>query len=179
MTLTRRGLLAAGTVATVLGARKPHPAGAAEIGTLLPVATPGPAPDVAFQTADGAARRLADYVGKPLVVNLWATWCPPCVKELPTLAALAHSLAEDGILILPISSDRGGAKTVTAFYAAHGIDGLPVLIDKDSALLHAFGVQGLPTTFVIDRTGKVVGVEQGGMDWSAPGVVETVRRLAG
>lgn len=179
MTLTRRGLLAAGTVATVLGARKQHPARAAEIGTLLPVATPGPAPDVAFQAADGTPRRLADYVGKPLVVNLWATWCPPCVKELPTLAALAHNVAKDGILVLPISSDRGGAKTVTAFYAAHGISGLPVLIDKDSALVHAFGVQGLPTTFVIDRTGKVVGVEQGGMDWSAPGVVETVRRLAG
>lgn len=179
MTLTRRGLLAAGTVATVLGARKPHPASAAEIGTLLSVATPGPAPDVAFQTADGAARRLADYMGKPLVVNLWATWCPPCVKELPTLAALAHNVAKEGILVLPISSDRGGAKTVAAFYATHGIDGLPVLIDKDSALMHAFGVQGLPTTFVIDRTGKVVGVEQGGMDWSAPEAVETVRRLAG
>lgn len=177
MTLTRRGLLAAGTVATLLCARKPRSARAAELGKLVPVSPPKPAPEVIFYTADGTARRLADYIGKPLVVNLWATWCPPCVKELPTLAALAHSLADKGILVLPVSSDRGGAKTVKAFYAAHGIDGLPVLIDKDSALMHAFGIQGLPTTFLIDRSGRIVGVEQGGMDWNAPGVAEAVRKL--
>lgn len=177
MTLTRRGLLAAGTVAALLGARKPHSARAAELGKLLPVSPPRPAPEAIFHTADGTARRLADYIGKPLVVNLWATWCPPCVKELPTLAALAHSLADKGILVLPVSSDRGGAKTVKAFYAAHGIDGLPVLIDKDSALTHAFGIQGLPTTFLIDRTGKIVGVEQGGMDWSTQEAAAEVRKL--
>lgn len=178
MRLTRRGLLAAGTVATLLGTRKPQTALAAELGKLVPVAPPQPAPDVVFHTADGTARRLADYAGKPLVVNLWATWCPPCVKELPSLAALARSVAEQGILVLPVSADRGGAKTVEAFYAAHGIDGLPVLIDKDSALMHAFGVEGLPTTFLIDRAGKIVGREQGGMDWNTPEAISAVRKLA-
>ena len=177
MMLTRRGLLAAGTLATLLGARKPR-ALAAELGTLAPLASPRPAPDTAFQTGDGASRRLSDYSGKPLIVNLWATWCPPCVAELPSLAALARDLGQD-VLILPISSDRGGARTVEAFYAAHGIASLPVLTDRDSALMHALGARGLPTTYVIDATGRIVGMEEGGMDWTAPEVAAELRRLTG
>ncbi len=177
MRLTRRGLLAAGTVATLLGARKPHPARAAELGKLAPVVPPRPAPDAVFQTADGAARRLADYAGKPLLVNLWATWCAPCVAELPSLAALARTLADKGILVLPISADRGGAKAVQTFYAAHQIAGLPVLVDKDAALMHAFEAPGLPTTYVIDGAGQIVGMEEGGMDWATPGVADALGKL--
>ncbi|MEO8716472.1 MAG: TlpA disulfide reductase family protein, partial [Acetobacteraceae bacterium] len=161
MMLTRRGLLAAGTVAAVLDPRKPH---AAELGALVPVVPPRPAPEIAFRTADGGSRRIADYAGKPVLVNLWATWCAPCVAELPSLAALARTLAPKGMQILPVSADRGGAKTVEAFYAAHGITGLAVLTDADSALMHGFGAPGLPTTYVIDAAGRIVGMEAGGMD---------------
>lgn len=173
MTPTRRGLLA-GTVATLIGARKPL---AAELGKLRPVSPPLPAPEVAFHTADGGARRIADYAGKPVLVNLWATWCAPCVAELPSLAALARTLAGSGIDVLPISADRGGAKTVEAFFATHAIAGLPVLTDPDSTLMHAFGAEGLPTTYVIDGAGQIVGKEAGGMDWTAPGVAEMLRGL--
>ncbi len=175
MTLTRRGLLAAGTVATLLPARKPC---AAEMGTLAAV-SPHPAPGVAFQAADGTARTLGAFKGRPLLVNLWATWCPPCVAELPSLSALAHTLFSEGMVVLPISSDRGGAEAVEAFYTAHEIHDLPVLLDHDAALMHAFGARGLPSTYVIDREGNIVGMEEGGMDWNRPGVAEAVRRLAG
>ncbi len=177
MMLTRRGLLAAGTLATLLLGRKPG-AAAAEFATLVPIAPPRPVPDTTFQTSDEASRQLADYTGKPLILNLWATWCPPCVAELPSLAALARDLGQD-VLVLPISSDRGGAKAVAAFYAAHDITGLPVLTDKDAALMHALGARGLPTTYVIDRDSKIVGMEEGGMDWSTPTVAETIRKLVG
>ena len=163
--LTRRGLLVAGTVAAALNGRKPR---AAELATLRAVTPPRPAPDAPFKTADGATRRLADYTGKPVLMNLWATWCPPCVAELPSLAVFARTLAPQGIHVLPISADRGGAKTVQAFYAAHSITGLPVLVDPDMNLMHAFGAQGLPTTYVIDAAGRIVGMEEGGMDWGAP-----------
>ena len=176
MRLTRRGLLAAGTVATLSGARKPR---ADEIGKLAPVTPPRPAPEVVFRTADGSARRIADYAGKPVLVNLWATWCPPCVAELPSLAALARTLTPRGIHVLPVSVDRGGAKTVEAFYAAHAITGLPVLTDPDGALTHAFAAPGLPTTYAIDAQGRIVGVEEGGMDWNAPGVADALRGMWG
>ncbi len=175
---TRRGLLAAGTVATLLGARKPGRARAAELARLVPVTPPRPAPGTPFQTEDGANQRIADYAGKTLLVNLWATWCAPCVAELPSLAALARSLAADNILVLPVSSDRGGAKMVETFYAAHGITGLPVLTDKDAALMHAFAARGLPTTYVIDDAGRIVGIEEGGMDWNTPTAADRVRELA-
>ena len=174
MRLTRRGLLAAGTVATLAIPRKPR---AAELGRLVPVAPPRPAPDAAFRTADGATRRIADYAGKPLLVNLWATWCAPCVAELPSLAALARTLADKSILVLPVSADRGGARTVEAFYAAHQIVGLPVLVDQDAALMHAFEAHGLPTTYVIDAAGRIVGMEEGGMDWARPAVADALGKL--
>ena len=179
MTPTRRGLLAAGTVAALLGARKPDRAWAAELGKLVPVSPPRPAPETPFATADGESRRVSDYAGKALVVNLWATWCAPCVAELPSLAALARTLAAEGVLVLPVSSDRGGAKAVEAFYAAHAITGLPVLIDKDAALMHALGVRGLPTTYVVDGAGRIVGQEEGGMDWNRPAAVDALRALTG
>jgi thiol-disulfide isomerase/thioredoxin len=176
---TRRGLLAAGTVAALLGTRKPGRAWSAELGKLVPVSPPRPAPETPFTTADGASRRIADYAGKVLVVNLWATWCAPCVAELPSLAALARRLEPQGVLVLPVSSDRGGAKVVEGFYAAHAISGLPVLIDKDAALMHALGVRGLPTTYLVDGAGRIVGQEQGGMDWNTAAAVDALRALAG
>lgn len=174
MRMTRRGLLVAGTVAAALTGRKPR---AAELATLHPVTPPRPAPDAPFKTADGATRRLADYAGKPVLVNLWATWCAPCVAELPSLAAFAQTLAAQGIRVLPVSADRGGTKTVEAFYAAHAITGLPVLVDPDMGLMHAFGAQGLPTTYVIDAAGRIVGMEEGGMDWGTPEVANALQAL--
>lgn len=172
--LTRRGLLVAGTVAAVLAGRKPR---AAELATLQAVTPPRPAPDAPFQTAEGTTRHLADYAGKPVLVNLWATWCPPCVAELPSLATFARTLAPEGIRVLPISADRGGAKTVESFYAAHAITGLPVLIDPDMGLMHAFGAQGLPTTYVIDAAGRIVGMEEGGMDWGTQEVANALHAM--
>lgn len=179
MTLTRRGLLTAGTVASLSIACKPLPGMAAELGTLVAVAPAAAVPDAPFETQDGKPHRLSEYAGKPLLVNLWATWCPPCIAELPSLVAFARRMGPSGIMVLPISLDRGGAPTVTAFYSSHGISGLPVLIDPDGALMHAFGARGLPTTYVVDRAGKVVAMTEGGVDWTAPAVLTQLQRFTG
>ncbi len=189
------GLVAAGTVAAVAFLRKPE---APPVHTLLPSATPGtpaikvgtiadlkrtdpPAIPAAatFQEADGTLRSLGDYAGKGLVVNLWATWCVPCVAEMPELQDLARKVAGEGILVLPLSSDRGGAEVVRRFYTANRIDGLPVLLDPRGEAGRAWGARGLPTTIVIDRQGRERGRVEGAIDWTSAATVAELRRLVG
>ena len=189
------GVVAAGTLAAVALLRKPDgPA----IHTLVPGVAPGvptvkvgtieklvrtepPAIPAAagFQEGDGTARTLSDYAGRGLVVNLWATWCVPCVVEMPELQELARKVAGAGILVLPLSSDRGGAEVVRRFYAANRIDGLPILLDPRGDAARAWGVRGLPTTLVIDRQGRERGRVEGAIDWASPATIAALTRLVG
>lgn len=193
-TTTRRALfgtaavLAAGTVAAVTLWRKP----ARHIYTLADAAPPaGPLPGLtvarvpatlapaSFIDGNGAPRRVADFAGKGLVLNLWATWCPPCVKEMPQLDAMAAALAPDGILVLPLSADRGGAEAVRRFYASHGIRNLEVWLDPRGAAQEAWGARGLPTTLIVDRQGREVARAEGGYEWAVPATLAEVRKLVG
>ena len=193
--LTAGGLAVFGTVAAVALLRKP---GGPPIHTLVPGALPGPpavkvgtvadlkrieppvVPSAAqFFDADGMARSLADYVGRGLVVNLWATWCVPCVAEMPELQALARAVAAEGIDVLPLSSDRGGAEVVRRFYAAQKIDALPVLLDPRGEAARAWGARGLPTTLVIDRQGREQARVEGAIDWASAAVVAALRQMVG
>jgi thiol-disulfide isomerase/thioredoxin len=178
MVVNRREALAGGTVAAALALCKPRAAAAAAIGLKLvdPAAKP---PEVAFERPDGTKRRLSDYRGQGLVVNLWATWCVPCVAELPSLDALARAVAADRIAVLPISADRGGAPVVEAFYKVHAISALPVLLDPDGALMQAFGVRGVPTTYLIDRAGMERAYAEGGDDWGTPDAAAAVKKIVG
>ena len=83
---------------------------------LTPVSPPAEPPDGVFVTADGASHHLSEFRGRGMVVNLWATWCAPCVAEMPSLEALSKALAPQDIAVLPLSSDRGGADAVRAWY---------------------------------------------------------------
>jgi thiol-disulfide isomerase/thioredoxin len=197
-TATRRaiiaaaGLSAAGTVAALALLRKPQgPA----VATLVPGAgntppvkiggveqirrtePPAPPAPASFTDAEGTSQTLAAYAGKGLVVNLWATWCVPCVAEMPELATLARMVAPEGILVLPLSGDRGGAEVVQRFYTAHGIAGLPVLLDPKGTAARAWGARGLPTTLIIDRQGREQARVEGAIDWAGAAVVAEIRRL--
>lgn len=179
--LTRRALVAAGaTVAAALPVRKPRAQGTGlqDMAALHPVSAPEPV-ELHFAAADGTARSLADYAGKPVVVNLWATWCVPCVREMAALDELARVLAPQGIAVLPLSSDRTGAVAVQRFYAERGITSLPVLLDPMSAAAHALKVNGIPTTVLFDRTGRQVARLEGAADWAAPGAADAVRAALG
>lgn len=179
--ITRRGILAAGgTLAAGLAARKPLAATPAPLdGALVRTDPPEVLPDVAFLDAGGAEHHLAEFRGRGMVVNLWATWCAPCVAEMPSLDALSKALAPHDIAVLPLASDRGGAKLVRAWFESHDIDGLPVLLDPKGAVARAWGARGIPTTVLVNRDGKGCARLEGSADWGTPEAVATVRRLLG
>ena len=177
--MTRRGLLAAaGTVAVAAPLGKPRAQSLQGIDALHALPQPRKL-DLQFTTADGAARTLADYAGKGVVLNMWATWCVPCVRELPSLDALAKLVAGDGIVVLPVSSDHGGAAAVQRFYQDHGIVNLPVLLDPMGEMSRGLNVRGIPTTLLIDKAGQEVGWLEGSADWSSADAVTVVKKAKG
>lgn len=152
----------------------------ATIERFKPTLRPQAAPEVAFSDAAGAERTLAGYRGRPLIVNLWASWCAPCVQEMPALDRLVGLLQADEIAVLALSSDRDGAKVVQRFYENHAIRKLEVLIDRRGALTRAFAAPGLPTTVLLDRDGRELGRVVGVAQWDAADSVAFLRRcLAG
>jgi thiol-disulfide isomerase/thioredoxin len=180
----RRALMAAATVAAgALGGNvASHRAHAQAMGSIddLKEMPPGATlPAFQFFTPDNQARTLADYRGRGVVLNLWATWCGPCVAELPTLDALAGAVAAADIVVLPLSSDAGGAATVRAFYDGHDIEHLPVLLDPGGAVTQAWQVPGIPVTVVFDRAGHPRARLVGGADWGTPAAVARVKALCG
>jgi len=122
---------------------------------------------------------ILDFKGQGVVLNFWATWCVPCVKEMPALVRLKALLGKDNITVLALSQDRGGAKKVIPFFKKLGIEGLDVLIDKGGKVARKSGVRGLPATILVDakgfERGRVVGIAQ----WDSPDVVDFVRRCIG
>ena len=129
--------------------------------------------------AEGATHDLTAFAGKGLVINMWATWCTPCVAEMPALQVLARKAAAAGILVLPLSSDRGGADVVRKFYASHAITGLPLWLDPKGAAASAWGARGLPTTYIIDRQGRERGRLEGAIDWAADDTLRAITALVG
>ena len=175
----RRAVLAAcGTLAAGLIARKPRAETLNDLASaLVPTDPPVAAPDIVFVSADGKEHHLSEFAGHGMVINLWATWCAPCVAEMPSLAVLSKTLAPDDIAVLPLSSDRGGAKVVETFYDEHDITGLPVLLDPKSAAAHAWHARGIPTSLIIDKKGRERARLEGSADWSKPDAARIVRKL--
>jgi thiol-disulfide isomerase/thioredoxin len=179
----RRDLLAAAMGATLATATVPRQAGAAADGGLSRLKeTPGGRPipeNLVFQDAEGREMRFEGFRGRGLVVNFWATWCPPCVAEMPALDRAQAELARDRIEVLPLSSDRGGRAQVEPFYARTGLKNLAIWLDPRGAAGRAFGIRGLPTTIILDRSAREVARLEGEAEWDRPEMLAAIRRLVG
>lgn len=179
---TRRTLLAAAGTLTAL----PSPRNSAlaapgmlDLAATRPHAEGRPVPPFGFTLADGTARSLADYAGQGVVLNLWATWCAPCVAEMPALDELARQVGSDRIAVLALSSDRGGAAAVERFYRKVGVRDLAILLDPGAAAARAVGARGLPTTLLLDRSGAERARLEGAADWASADALALIRRAAG
>ncbi len=150
-----------------------------DVGPNLDATVPQPVPDFHFLDASGRRMTLAAFRGEGLVVNFWATWCPPCRAELPTLLALDPKIRADGMRVLPISVDSQGIKAVRPYFARHHITGVPMLLDPSSSALDAFNIGGIPFTVIVDRAGQMVASLQGAGDWDTPATIARLRRLVG
>ncbi len=129
--------------------------------------TAKPAPDVTFADADGTSLSLGDYRGKVLLVNFWATWCGPCVREMPELDALQAELGGERFAVLAISQDRGGADVAEPFLRDRlGLANLALLLDRTWSFGQAMKLRGLPTTFLVDADGMIVGDLEGIAEWN-------------
>ncbi|WP_159460211.1 TlpA family protein disulfide reductase [Tistlia consotensis] len=147
-----------------------------------------PAPSIRFLDDGGHVRSLDDFAGRVLLVNIWATWCPPCVGEMPALDRMQRDLGGSDLQVVPISIDRPGAAAVLPFYQGEGIAALPVFLDPVQATVYsrstgrrpdALPLYGLPVSFFVDRRGRLVGYLVGAADWDADGPRRFLRHLAG
>jgi peroxiredoxin len=118
-----------------------------------------PAPAFTLQSLEGQAVSLDDYAGQVVLVNMWATWCPPCKAEMPDLNAFYETHKQDGFVVFAINSQEE-APTVKAFIAENGFS-FPVLLDSQAEVMKKYHVRGLPTTFIIDRDGFIQHIQSG------------------
>ncbi len=133
-------------------------------------------PQAAFTDVDGKPASLADFKGRPAVVNLWATWCQPCLKEMPSLLRL-HARFDGKLVVAAVSEDHAGAKVVVPFVADKGLQKLSIYLDPQGALGHELKVRGLPTSIVIDAAGRVVGRVEGGAEWDSADMLAVLQPL--
>ncbi|MEO5326459.1 redoxin family protein [Mesorhizobium sp. CC13] len=138
--------------------------------------TPKSLPDIRFEDGDGRSKTLADFSDKIVLLNIWATWCISCRKEMPTLDRLQTELGGADFEIVALSIDRAGPDAVKKFYIEIGIAHLALYIDASSEVMFALGVVGLPTTLLIDREGREIGRLIGPAEWDTPEMVAFIRR---
>jgi len=137
-----------------------------------------PAPDFSFPGLDGKIVSLSDYRGKVVLVNIWATWCAPCVNEVASMEKLYQEFKGDDFEILAVSVDAPGLKAVAPFMKAHKLS-FPALIDSEGTIKNLYKATGVPESFIVNRQGILVEKIIGPLDWSAPEVLRFFRKLIG
>ncbi|MEO1494056.1 MAG: TlpA disulfide reductase family protein [Pseudomonadota bacterium] len=138
-----------------------------------------PAITESFRDKYGNEVTLQDYQGKVVLLNFWATWCPPCRAEMPGIDRLAGHFADDeNIEVLTLSTDRFDVKRIEAFFDEIDVQNLRVLQDRRGAVARKGGVLGLPVTILLDREGREVARLQGEAEWDAPEAKAILKRLA-
>lgn len=136
---------------------------------------PEPLPAFTFQNADGKALTLADFKGKTILLNLWATWCAPCRKEMPALDRLQAALGSDKFEVVALSLDKDGAEKAKKFLADINVTKLELYIDPTAKEGFNLKPVGLPTTFLIDGEGREIGRLAGPAEWDSEAAKTLIR----
>lgn len=136
-----------------------------------------PVPDIAFTNRLGGMQKLSDYRGKVVLFNAWATWCGPCINEMPSLDKAQKELGGDDFQVVPVSMDRTGVLTVELFYRENNLRNLPILVEHQSSIARELRPRGLPFTLLIDRDGNELGRALGEVFWDQPEGLALLRRF--
>lgn len=134
------------------------------------------APDITVTSLDGKSLKLSDLRGKVVLLNFWATWCPPCREEIPSLMKLNGIMTGKPFQMVAVSIDEGGVPAIQAFFKSSGYT-LPTYTDPDSLAAKAYGITGVPETFLVDKNGVIVKKIVGGMAWDSPDAVGFIEGL--
>jgi len=139
-------------------------------------ATAAEASEIRFEDADGHEVSLNNFKGKAIILNLWATWCAPCVQEMPSLAALQEKYKEQGLVVLALSEDSS-ASAVPAFYKSKSITALFSFFDKNHLVWRGVKARGVPTSLFIGRDGTITKTLEGPVKWLSPDIEKDVLQL--
>lgn len=131
--------------------------------------------DLNFENAQGETVSLADFRGKAILLNVWATWCAPCRVEMPSLDRLQTAMGSSQFEVVPLSIDRTGLDAVRPFFAEIGIEKLDIYLDKPAAIMGSAGILGLPTTILIDDKGRELQRWVGPKEWDDAEAVAEIR----
>lgn len=145
------------------------------VANFTPIDPPRPAPDVKFSDAEGRALGLAEFRGRVVLLNLWATWCGPCIEEMPSLDRLQAKLGEQDLAVVAVSQDVQDPDSVRRFFERLKLSNLALYTDAPNAFADALDVQGLPSSLVLDRAGRIVGAILGAAKWDAPEAEALIR----
>jgi peroxiredoxin len=172
MTTTVRAVL---VFTLMLLAHSAHAAAPAQ--TMTPVADRPAAPDFVLKDIDGKLRRLSENRGKVVLVNFWATWCPPCRREMPSMQRAWKQLKNENFEMLAINVGED-EDTIFGFTFSTGVElTFPILLDRDAQIIKAWPVIALPTSFIVDPQGRIVYRAVGGREWDDPALLGKIREL--
>jgi len=134
------------------------------------------APEFTLRSLEGRTASIASFRGKVVMVHFWATWCPPCVEEIPTLEKLYRAHAGKDLEILAVSVNDGGADEVRPFMQKNRLS-LPVLLDPGQSAARSYGTFKFPETYLVDREGIVSRKIIGAVDWTSPAAQEVIQAM--
>ena len=144
--------------------------------SFTPHDTPRAVENIAFTDGSGTSRTLADFRGRVVLLNIWATWCAPCRKEMSALDRLQTQLGGDAFEVVALSIDRDGAPAVKRFFAETNVQALSIYVDTTMAATEKLATVGVPTTLLIDRDGREIARRTGPAEWDRPEVVAVIKR---
>jgi thiol-disulfide isomerase/thioredoxin len=173
--LVLAGALAALALPATARAEVPRSLATGAMARFKPTRPPKPIPDLEFLDANDRPMRLADFTGQARLINLWATWCKPCVKEMPSLDRLQATMPRDRFIVLPISLDGPSKGKVAPFYKEQNLTDLGIYYDKGRKAMSVLAVSLLPTSILVDPAGRELGRLEGDADWDTPEGIALMR----